>query len=156
MIGSKRLTSEIFTPRNEKLRLVALGGEMFPSRAVFTKLFHNAHASLRVFNIFGISEVSAWASLHEIDMARELQQQPTAKFRPSAPSLRQDEEEELWKDALTRPSMISASALSFKRGNEQFTIIFSERVNIFSQTNFHPCSTIAKSVFVALIRPLFA
>ena len=69
MTGSKNLTAHVFTPIS-KLRVVALGGEPFPRKATFERWMKNAPSSLRVFNIYGITEVSAWASIHEIKNLR--------------------------------------------------------------------------------------
>ena len=68
MVGSKLLTSQVFTPHS-KLRVLALGGEAFPRKIKFEKWLQRAPSTLRVFNIYGITEVSAWASIYEIDIA---------------------------------------------------------------------------------------
>lgn len=47
---------------NSQLKILALGGENFPK----TILCYERGYHLRIFNLYGISEVSCWATLHEI------------------------------------------------------------------------------------------
>lgn len=47
---------------NSKMRVLALGGEHFPKKI----LSYERKNALRLFNLYGISEVSCWATLHEI------------------------------------------------------------------------------------------
>lgn len=47
---------------NSQLKILAFGGEHFPKRVLcYERGYH-----LRIFNLYGISEVSCWATLHEI------------------------------------------------------------------------------------------
>ncbi|XP_023309797.1 acyl-CoA synthetase family member 4 [Anoplophora glabripennis] len=48
--------------QNPQLRILAFGGEHFPKRV----LSYERIDQLRIFNLYGISEVSCWATLHEI------------------------------------------------------------------------------------------
>jgi len=66
MVGNKLLLEHVFTKEESKLRVLALGGEMFISPRVFKKWFEHASARLKIFNIFGTSELSSWASIHEV------------------------------------------------------------------------------------------
>ena len=65
MVGSKLLITQVFTP-SSNLRVMALGGEPFPRKTTFERWVEHAPSTLRVFNIYGITEVSAWASIYEI------------------------------------------------------------------------------------------
>ncbi|XP_056649180.1 beta-alanine-activating enzyme isoform X1 [Diorhabda sublineata] len=47
---------------NTKLRILALGGEVFPKRVLEFK----RQDSLRLFNLYGVTELSCWATVHEI------------------------------------------------------------------------------------------
>ncbi|KAJ8962455.1 hypothetical protein NQ317_013440, partial [Molorchus minor] len=51
--------------KNSALRILAFGGENFPKKL----LGYEKRDSLRLFNLYGISEVSCWASACEIDNA---------------------------------------------------------------------------------------
>lgn len=47
---------------NPHLRVLAFGGEHFPKKIVS----YERRRMLRLFNLYGITEVSCWATLHEI------------------------------------------------------------------------------------------
>lgn len=47
---------------NKRLRIIAFGGENFP-----IKILENPrHKYLRLFNLYGITEISCWASVYEV------------------------------------------------------------------------------------------
>ncbi|KAJ8949864.1 hypothetical protein NQ318_010498, partial [Aromia moschata] len=48
---------------NSRLRILAFGGENFPKSV----LNYKRSGDLRIFNLYGISEISCWATIHEID-----------------------------------------------------------------------------------------
>ncbi|KAG7198271.1 hypothetical protein KM043_005674 [Ampulex compressa] len=51
--------------KDTPLRILLLGGEPFPKFEVLTAIKHPENAT-RIFNIYGITEVSCWASINEI------------------------------------------------------------------------------------------
>ncbi|XP_065828359.1 beta-alanine-activating enzyme-like isoform X2 [Oscarella lobularis] len=51
--------------KTSKLRILAFGGEQCPSTATISKWKHKKNQT-RIFNLYGITEVSCWASCHEI------------------------------------------------------------------------------------------
>lgn len=53
---------------NEHLKILALGGEQFPG---IIKNFECAK-NLRIFNLYGITEISCWASICEIHKDRDI------------------------------------------------------------------------------------
>ncbi|XP_066934948.1 beta-alanine-activating enzyme-like [Clytia hemisphaerica] len=69
MVGSKPLKERIFSAQSA-LRILALGGEIFLTKSTVNRYLQNAPSNLRVFNIFGISELSSWASIYEVDIKR--------------------------------------------------------------------------------------
>eukprot|EP00111_Clytia_hemisphaerica_P009962 TCONS_00029150-protein len=69
MVGSKPLKERIFSAQSA-LRILALGGEMFLTKSTFNRYLQHAPSNLRVFNIFGISELSSWASIYEVNIKR--------------------------------------------------------------------------------------
>ncbi|RZB40712.1 acyl-CoA synthetase family member 4 -like, partial [Asbolus verrucosus] len=50
---------------NHSLKILAFGGEQFPQSI----LHYQKSDSLRIFNLYGITEVSCWASAHEISLS---------------------------------------------------------------------------------------
>jgi len=51
--------------KNSQLRVLLLGGEPFPKMKLFLEASHPQNAT-RLFNIYGITEVSCWSSINEI------------------------------------------------------------------------------------------
>ena len=57
-------------PRSS-LRVLAFGGEACPSLATLAQWQH-ASNNARIFNIYGITEVSSWATCYELPRATDL------------------------------------------------------------------------------------
>uniref|UniRef100_A0A0R3RFA2 AMP-binding domain-containing protein n=1 Tax=Elaeophora elaphi TaxID=1147741 RepID=A0A0R3RFA2_9BILA len=57
--------TEIFAGRST-IRTIILGGEAFPIN--FIKRYHIDHQSINLYNVYGITEVSCWASCHRVDL----------------------------------------------------------------------------------------
>lgn len=51
--------------KDSKLRILLLGGEPFPSMKLILKASHIQNVT-RIFNIYGITEISCWSSINEI------------------------------------------------------------------------------------------
>ncbi|KAL6438049.1 hypothetical protein ACFW04_004363 [Cataglyphis niger] len=51
--------------KDSKLRILLLGGEPFPSMKLILKASHIQNTT-RIFNIYGITEISCWSSINEI------------------------------------------------------------------------------------------
>ncbi|KYM88071.1 Acyl-CoA synthetase family member 4 [Atta colombica] len=51
--------------KDSKLRILLLGGESFPSMKLLSEASHPRNTT-RLFNIYGITEVSCWSSINEI------------------------------------------------------------------------------------------
>lgn len=49
---------------NSKLRILALGGEKFPNSILKQK----RSEKLKIFNLYGITEISCWASIKEVSI----------------------------------------------------------------------------------------
>ncbi|KYN17850.1 Acyl-CoA synthetase family member 4 like protein [Trachymyrmex cornetzi] len=62
--STKRLKTTILD-KDSKLRILLLGGESFPSMKLLSKASHPRNTT-RLFNIYGITEVSCWSSINEI------------------------------------------------------------------------------------------
>ncbi|XP_056271248.1 beta-alanine-activating enzyme isoform X2 [Pseudoliparis swirei] len=62
--GRRALRQEVLSP-GSPLRLLALGGEACPSPAVLRSWRHEDNRTL-IFNLYGVTEVSCWASAHHI------------------------------------------------------------------------------------------
>ncbi|VDK72369.1 unnamed protein product [Litomosoides sigmodontis] len=56
--------TEIFAPRST-MRTIILGGEAFPAN--FIKRYHVNHQFITFYNVYGVTEVSCWASCHRVD-----------------------------------------------------------------------------------------
>lgn len=59
----------------EHLKILAFGGEVFPKSC----LKYKRSKKLRIFNLYGITEVSCWASVHEIEAEIEESNIPLGK-----------------------------------------------------------------------------
>ncbi|EFN77267.1 Acyl-CoA synthetase family member 4 [Harpegnathos saltator] len=64
MWSTKRLRITILD-KNSYLRILLLGGEPFPSTKLLSEASHSQNKT-RLFNIYGITEVSCWSSINEI------------------------------------------------------------------------------------------
>ncbi|XP_018311567.1 acyl-CoA synthetase family member 4 [Mycetomoellerius zeteki] len=62
--STERLKTTILD-KDSKLRILLLGGESFPSMKLLSKASHPRNTT-RLFNIYGITEVSCWSSINEI------------------------------------------------------------------------------------------
>lgn len=51
--------------KDSKLRILLLGGEAFPSVKLLSEASHPQNMT-RLFNIYGITEISCWSSIKEI------------------------------------------------------------------------------------------
>lgn len=51
--------------KDSQLRVLLLGGEPFPSMKLILKASHLQNMT-RLFNIYGITEISCWSSINEI------------------------------------------------------------------------------------------
>lgn len=58
------IRTRIFS-KNCRLKILALGGEAFPSTATLAS-WSNLDGKCRIFNLYGLTEMSCWASFHEI------------------------------------------------------------------------------------------
>lgn len=58
------IRTRIFSNKSE-LRILALGGEAFPSAAAIAN-WSNLDGKCRIFNLYGLTEMSCWASVYEI------------------------------------------------------------------------------------------
>lgn len=47
---------------NKNLKILALGGESFP----INQLEISKHSNLKLYNLYGITEISCWATIHEV------------------------------------------------------------------------------------------
>lgn len=61
---------------NKKLRIIALGGESFPTKI----LFFPRHNELKLYNLYGITEVSCWATIHEVKTENTIQEIPLGEI----------------------------------------------------------------------------
>lgn len=59
-----QVLTEIFAGHSA-IRTVILGGEAFPIN--FIKRYHMNHQSINFYNVYGVTEVSCWASCHRIN-----------------------------------------------------------------------------------------
>ncbi|XP_012530873.2 beta-alanine-activating enzyme isoform X1 [Monomorium pharaonis] len=62
--STERLKTTILN-KDSELRILLMGGEPFPSTKLLSKASHSRNTT-RVFNIYGITEVSCWSSINEI------------------------------------------------------------------------------------------
>ncbi|KAM9086010.1 beta-alanine-activating enzyme isoform 5-T8 [Megaptera novaeangliae] len=62
--GSQRIKSTVLST-NTSLRVLALGGEAFPSLTVL-KSWRGIGNKTQIFNVYGITEVSSWATFYRI------------------------------------------------------------------------------------------
>ncbi|XP_018342023.1 PREDICTED: acyl-CoA synthetase family member 4 isoform X1 [Trachymyrmex septentrionalis] len=62
--STERLKTTILD-KDSKLRILLLGGESFPSMKLLSEASHPRNTT-RLFNIYGITEVSCWSSINEI------------------------------------------------------------------------------------------
>ena len=62
--GSQLIKSTVLST-NTSLRILALGGEAFPSLTVL-KSWRGVGNKTQIFNIYGITEVSSWATFYRI------------------------------------------------------------------------------------------
>lgn len=62
--STKRLKTTILD-KDSYLRVLLLGGEPFPNIKLLSEASHSQNKT-RLFNIYGITEVSCWASINEI------------------------------------------------------------------------------------------
>ena len=67
MIGEDLLQRQLFS-KESSIRVLCLGGEQFPPVETLKRWLVDAPVHLRVFNIYGTSEVSSWATIHEVKM----------------------------------------------------------------------------------------
>lgn len=51
--------------KNSHLRVLLLGGEPFPNTKLLLETSHSQNVT-RIFNIYGITEVSCWSSINEV------------------------------------------------------------------------------------------
>lgn len=51
--------------RRSTIRTIILGGEAFPTN--FIKRYHINHQFITFYNVYGVTEVSCWASCHRVD-----------------------------------------------------------------------------------------
>ena len=65
MIGEHFQAKHLFC-NGSKLKALVLGGESFPPKEKCVK-WKEALPQLRLFNLYGTSEVSAWASIYEVN-----------------------------------------------------------------------------------------
>ncbi|XP_045607602.1 beta-alanine-activating enzyme [Procambarus clarkii] len=66
--GKDRLRNSLFA-KYSPLKVLALGGEIFPKLS-FLKQIVNEKCRIRIFNLYGITEVSCWATVAEIVLNR--------------------------------------------------------------------------------------
>ncbi|RXG68982.1 Acyl-CoA synthetase family member 4 [Armadillidium vulgare] len=57
--------------RNENLKTLAFGGENFPSQAEF-RVWFNLSSKVKIYNLYGLTEMSCWAMYHNVDMNQVL------------------------------------------------------------------------------------
>ncbi|XP_066603699.1 beta-alanine-activating enzyme isoform X2 [Prorops nasuta] len=62
----RSLSKTIFS-ENSSLKVLLLGGEIFPNINKIRKIKHLKNIT-RIFNIYGITEISCWASINEINL----------------------------------------------------------------------------------------
>ncbi|XP_018406530.1 PREDICTED: acyl-CoA synthetase family member 4 isoform X2 [Cyphomyrmex costatus] len=62
--STERLKTTIFN-KDSKLRILLLGGESFPSIKLLSEASHPQNTT-RLFNIYGLTEISCWSSINEI------------------------------------------------------------------------------------------
>lgn len=65
---SKGQVEKVLLGKNSSLRVLVIGGEPFPS--ILQRIKHSENRT-RIFNVYGITEVSCWASITEIDSETE-------------------------------------------------------------------------------------
>ncbi|XP_074651678.1 beta-alanine-activating enzyme-like [Tubulanus polymorphus] len=53
--------------RNSNLKVLALGGEQCPEKSTLLRMKHERNETL-IYNIYGITEVSSWATCHRVDL----------------------------------------------------------------------------------------
>lgn len=56
--------------KDSELRILLLGGEPFPSIKLLSESSHPQNMT-RIFNIYGITEISCWSSINEIVMGSD-------------------------------------------------------------------------------------
>ncbi|GFN94232.1 acyl-CoA synthetase family member 4-like [Plakobranchus ocellatus] len=71
-LGPGRLKQTLLGP-DSNLRLLVLGGEQFPEGTELNTWLHPENVT-QLYNLYGITEVSSWASCHKVDRTRVLQQ----------------------------------------------------------------------------------
>ncbi|XP_005103821.1 beta-alanine-activating enzyme [Aplysia californica] len=69
--SSEKLRSTILGPQTW-LRVLALGGEQFPSGAELKRWLHPDNQRTKFLNLYGITEVSCWASCHSLEVEKYL------------------------------------------------------------------------------------
>lgn len=63
---NKEIAERVFA-KNSTLRILALGGECFPPTTIIEKWQNwNDNDRIRVFNLYGLTEISCWSSIYEI------------------------------------------------------------------------------------------
>ncbi|XP_024945723.1 beta-alanine-activating enzyme [Cephus cinctus] len=79
---SQHLQRTILSDKSD-LRILLIGGELFPKISIIEDMKHAANQT-RIFNIYGVTEVSCWASINEIDLRNpsKLKQDPSYLGRP--------------------------------------------------------------------------
>ncbi|KAF1386130.1 hypothetical protein PFLUV_G00114970 [Perca fluviatilis] len=78
--GQRILKQEVLSP-GSSLRLLALGGEAFPSPALLRSWRHEDNHT-HIYNIYGITEVSCWACSYQIPESLLRSSSPTLSFVP--------------------------------------------------------------------------
>ena len=64
-LGPERLKQTVLGP-DSNLRLLALGGEQFPRASELSSWLGSGNKT-KLINLYGITEVSCWASCHQVD-----------------------------------------------------------------------------------------
>ncbi|XP_066960096.1 beta-alanine-activating enzyme isoform X2 [Macrobrachium rosenbergii] len=72
--GKQRIKDSLLGDESH-LKILALGGEMFPKLSVFREWMSDK-CKTRIFNVYGITEVSCWASVAEVFVHQEIFQKP--------------------------------------------------------------------------------
>jgi len=69
--STERLKTTILD-KDSQLRILLLGGEPFPSIKLLSEASHPQNMT-RIFNIYGITEISCWSSINEIITANDIE-----------------------------------------------------------------------------------
>lgn len=89
---------------NSELKILAFGGESFP----LSLLNFKKTPTLRLFNLYGITEMSCWATIHEVDFEKNTQEIPLGKpLADTIIKINETQENEIFIGSQTRVCFIN-------------------------------------------------